>query len=216
MHRQAGRIIRTVLSAAIALATTTAPVCAGDEPVTIRVDYLPRPDQVTVGAIAKRAVLQEFQKRHPEIRIERFHMPEALAPGSTQDTGPLMAIAAGMPPNAIFVNFRLSSTYIGEGFLKPLEPLVARLESQDPALLEIDAEGRFVAEPTPEQVQAAVELIRQRVPAPAWEVIYREDHTGRIPGKHVWAIPTSTFIKALLYRKDLFYASGLDPEHPHP
>ena len=202
------------LAVLTALTGIAAPAPAEQEAVTIRVAHLPRPDQIQVPAIAKRAVIQAFQRRHPEILIERFYMPEALGAGSAQDTGPLMAIAAGIPPHAIYVNFRLSATYIGEGFLVPLEQLVARLLSDDHRLRQTDGQGHWRAQPNNEQLQAAVETIQARIPSPVWEVVYREDHTGRIPGKHVWALPTRTLVKALLYRKDLFSASGLDPERP--
>ncbi len=79
-------------------------------------------------------------------------MLEALGAGSAQDTGPLMTIAAGIPPHAIYVNFRLSATYIGEGFLVPLEQLVARLLSDDHRLLQTDVQGHWRAQPNNEQL----------------------------------------------------------------
>ena len=42
------------------------------------------------------------------------------------DAGPLMAIAGGVSPDVIYVNFRQSDSYIRQGFLYPLDKFMAR------------------------------------------------------------------------------------------
>src|SRR5262249_9698630 len=45
------------------------------------------------------------------------------------------------------------------------------------------------------------------VPAGAWQVVRRP---GRNGVTHIWAIPDDTYVMALLYRRDLFRAAGLE------
>lgn len=183
----------------------------GDQ-ILISAMGLPEPADVRVTALAARAVLQAFFAEYPEVRIEPFAMPEVA--GSAMDSGPLLAIAAGMPPDAIYVNFRQSSTYLGQGFLQPLEILLARVLSENADVRRVDGDGGWLADPTDEEIAAALEAIRQRTAEPAWPVVYREDDSGVYDSKHVWAMPTGFLVQALLYRKDLFAAAGLDPQRP--
>src|SRR5690606_2186524 len=180
--------------------------------VSLRSQDLSNPAATDVSALAGREVLRTYLQKHPDVVVEPFVMP-AIG-GTAMDSGPLMAIAAGIPPHVIYVNFRMSSTYLAQRFLEPLEVLLARVLSDDPRVRQIIDGDRWAADPTPEEVAAALEAIRQRVPEPAWEVVYREDESGRSRERHVWAIPTSTLVMGLQYRKDLFVAAGLDPERP--
>ncbi|MEM8493809.1 MAG: extracellular solute-binding protein [Planctomycetota bacterium] len=174
---------------------------------------MPLAGSVDPASLATRELVRLFQERHPEIKIEAFTMPQIH--GEAMDSGPLMAIAAGVPPHAIYVNFRQSSTYIEQGFLEPLEPLMARVLSDDPKLTELDDHGDWIVSPTEAQVAAARELLRSRVPDPVWPVVYRE---GLRPpydqSRHVWAMPLSMAVNVLIYRKDLFAEAGLDPDRP--
>ena len=188
--------------------TTTTTTDAGT--VTFTAQGLPNPRATDVQSVASRRVLRAFLTEHPDIRIEPFIIP--TIEGVSMDAGPLMAIAAGIPPHAMYVNFRQSSTYLQRGFLLPLETLLARILSDDPRVREADDDGNWLADPTAEQIAEAVELIHERVPEPAWPVVYRPRKAGGVP--HAWALPTSNLVKALLYRKDLFAAAGLDPERP--
>ncbi len=200
----------TVVFAALSAVMLTLPTF-GDETIRFRAQGVPNPSSTAVASVAQRAVLQAFFERYPNIEIERFTMPAAQ--GSTgMDSGPLMAIAAGIPPHAIYVNFRKSSTYIEQGFLEPLEILLARMRSPDERTRQTDDKGQWLADPTAAEIDEAIALIRQRTPRQAWEVVYREDESDQRSGKHVWAIPTSTLIMALIYRKDLFYEAGLNPD----
>ncbi len=183
---------------------------ATSSPVAFVAAGLPYPGSTDVGSMAARRVLRAFHKKYPQYKIKAFAMPTIQ--GSSMDTGPLMAIAAGMPPNAIYVNFRQSSTYIEHGFLAPMEVLLARVLSKNPAQRHVDAQGHWLANPNAAEIAQALKLMRRRVPKTAWPVIYRHgDHSHK---KHIWSMPTSILVSALLYRKDLFRAAGLNPRKP--
>lgn len=181
------------------------------EKVSIRVQRLPLPTDTDVAAVAARAVIRAFLEKHPEYEIEAVTMP-LVGGGADFDVAALMAISAGVPPHGIYVNFRQSSTYISQGFLTPLEILLARVLSENETVRQTDGSGNWLEDPTPEEVSAALEEIRTRVPALTWPVIYRDDDIGG--GKHVWAMPYQNLVAALFYRKDLFFDAGLDPARP--
>ena len=199
----------------LAFATAVASASASESesnPITIRVQGLPPPMASGPVVDAQRRVVSAFLQAHPGISIEPFAIPQIE--GSSLDAGPLMAIAAGIPPHVLYVNFRQSSTYIEQGFLAPFEVLLARALSNDPRLRRWDGHGRWLADPSQEQVARALTLIRQRTPDRAWPVVFRDDESRSRRGKHVWSIPGNTLVMALAYRKDLFTRAGLDPERP--
>ncbi len=179
--------------------------------VSIRAQGVPSAADRGINAEIGRLIIKRFMEKHPEIRIEPFVMPE-IGGTVAMDSGPLMAIAAGIPPHAIYVNFRMSSTFLDQGFLAPMETLLARILSDNPAVRETDGYGDWKSDPTPEEVEKAVELIKDRVPDRVWPVVFREDFHSGTGEKHVWSIPTSVLVKALFYRRDLFMEAGLDPE----
>ncbi len=187
---------------------------AAEPPATVQITAqgLPNPTSVDVISIAARAVLKEFTRRYPQYVVRPFVMP--TIEGQGQDSAPLMAIAAGIPPHVIFVNFRQSATYIGQGFLEPMEILLARASSDDPRLTTPDGNGGFLSDPSPAQIEATLAMIQERIPKPSWPVVYREDDSGRLQGKHVWCLPSNNQVHALAFRKDLFYDAGLDPDRP--
>lgn len=187
-------------------------LAADDQPVSFRAQGLPPPSRVDAPALAARAVLRAFLEQHPNYQIEPFVMPSIG--GDQMDSGPLMAIAAGFPPHAIYVNFRQSSSYIAHDFLSPLEILLARLNSTDPRTRKTDDSGKWLADPSDAEVSTALAAIKSRVPSAAWEVIYRQTDSALYPGKHVWALPRANQVIALVYRRDLFQKAGLDPSRP--
>lgn len=187
----------------------------GPEPVSFTSWLLPDPTSMSVSDQAERAVVREFLRLNPTIHIEAFQMPAIQ--GSGMDTGPLMGIASGNPPHAMYVNFRQSSTYINHGFLVPIEEILARLESTNELTRASGADGNWLAAPTAEEIAAAKQKIKERVANPVWPVIHRRaliKKVGIPQGDHVWALPVGTLVKALSYRKDVFKEAGLDPERP--
>lgn len=181
--------------------------------ITFRAQGLPTPTQVDIGAVASREVLRAYLERNPHVKIEPFTMP-AVGGTSSMDSGPLMAISAGVPPHAIYVNFRQSSTYIKQGFLEPLEILLARVTSENERVRQTDDKGNWLEDPTEEEINLMLGQIRERVQDRVWPVVYRPENLGNQGQHHVWSLPIGTLVQALFYRKDLFHASGLDPDRP--
>jgi multiple sugar transport system permease protein len=179
---------RNARVAAGCLLIAAAAAFAGTGSVSLSVWYLPRPEDTTIQARSMREVIRAFEARHPDIRLSSptgLVIPEM----SAMDTQPLMAIAGGVSPDVIYVNFRQSDTYIREGFLYPLDRWMAALTEQEKA---------------------------ERLPAQILRVVRRTGPSGGgLPSdEHFWALPYNTYIKGLCWRKDLFQAAGLDPETP--
>lgn len=124
---------------------------------------------------ARRAVFDAFERSHPGIVLERYS-PLAIQ-GPAAEAGILMAYAGGTAPDVVYVNFRMLRNYAAQGFLRPINDLLA----QNPDALK--------------RVQPAV---RRELP---------------VDGK-IYTVPSAQFVQALYYRKDLFRAAGLNPNHP--
>jgi multiple sugar transport system permease protein len=163
--------------ACAALALTLA-AGASAAPVTIRVDRLPLKESRDVGSRAQWAMVERFMDLHPDIKVEGFR--GLNVPGLDMEVGPLMAMAGGVAPDVLYVNFRISDSYIQQQFLYPLDDYVAEW--------------------------AKKEDLSKRIHPAVWQVIRRDGH--------IWAIPNSTLVMALVYRKDLFREAGLDPDRP--
>ena len=203
------RIVYLAAVAAVYLMPGAAVPAGVSHRVSFRAESMPNPGDASVEALARRAVNKAFLDEHPDYDIQPFSMPLIEGTESSQ----LMAIAAGVPPHLMYVNFRLSSTYLSQGFLEPLEILLARVRSEDERVRQCDDDGQWLANPSRQEVEAALEAIRERVPPLAWKVVYRDDETGD-PTEHVWAIPWGDLVMALLYRKDLFSEAGMNPDDP--
>jgi len=122
---------------------------------------------------------------HVEIQLHRFS--GITIPNLAMDARPLMAIAGGVSPDVLYVNFRQSDTYIQQGFLYPLDI----------------PEDRYLAGMSSNEIAF-------RVHSKIWPVIQRKGPGG---ATHVWAMPYGgTLGKVVLYRKDLFDAAGV----PYP
>ncbi|MFA7185559.1 MAG: extracellular solute-binding protein, partial [Victivallales bacterium] len=107
---------------------------------------------------------------HVEIQLEQFSGIQVE--GVETD---LLAIAGGMAPDILYINFRKSDNYIRNGFLYPLDEYFKRMLR---------------------------EQINFRVHKKLWPVIKRKGTGGK---EHIWAMPYGgTVGKVLLYRKDLF------------
>jgi ABC-type sugar transport system permease subunit/ABC-type glycerol-3-phosphate transport system substrate-binding protein len=213
LSRRIGFVQSTVAVLLLMLFTESLAIAKPDEEtVRIRVQGLPAANATGVVADVRRAVLQEFLQQNPDIEIEPFVMP--AIEGMGMDSTVLMSIAAGVAPNAIYVNFRQSSTYIEQGFLLPVEILLARLLSENDRVRQWDPAGEWLEDPSEEEVAVALEKIRERVPAPAWPVVYRPNPQSSDDASHAWALPFSSTVGVLLYRRDLFFEAGLDPDLP--
>lgn len=186
---------------------------ATEPKVTFTSMVLPSARSQNASAVASRKILRAFLRKHPDYTVEPFMMPSIQ--GAGMDSAPLMGIASGQPPHAMYVNFRQSSSYINHGFLEPLEETLARVQSDNPRVREADEKGNWLEDPSEAEIAQALEDIKSRVPERVWPVIYREADVQKkgIPeGKHVWAMPMSVLVRALIYRRDLFQEAGLNPE----
>jgi ABC-type glycerol-3-phosphate transport system substrate-binding protein len=117
-----------------------------------------------------------------EVELERFSGIQVE--GVEND---LLAIAGGVAPDVLYLNFRKSDNYIQNGFLYPLD------KPEDGYLTGMTEEEK------------AFRIHRKLEP-----VIHRKGPRGE---KHTWAMPYGGALgKVLLFRKDLFDEKQI----PHP
>ena len=155
---------------------------AEDDPVIIKVWELPDPKRTDAFTRSDLAVVQAFRKKFPHIELRPFS--GITIEGQAMDSRPLMAIAGGVAPDVLYVNFRQSDTYIQNGFLYPLDKFMEEMPEEEQSL---------------------------RVPLPSWPVIRRAGADGET---RTWALPYGAYVRVLSYRKDLFHKAGLDPNRP--
>src|SRR5436190_20243802 len=84
------------------------------EPVKVRVFSLPDRSQSQGVGLGQAIAVEKFRVKHPQIRLERS--TQLQVEGHSMDAGILMAIAGGISPDIIYVNFRQSESYIQQGF----------------------------------------------------------------------------------------------------
>lgn len=179
--------------------------------IHLKVWQLPDPANPTPVIQADVKVIKEFVRRFPQIFAERYRDTYLAHPGiygrknwdtvaielhrfsgitvagQSMDSGPLMAIAGGVSPDIIYVNFRQSDTYIQQGFLYPLDR----------------PEDRYFTGLTEEEKKF-------RVYPKIWPVIKRAGPDGQT---QVWAMPKGgIYGKVMFYRKDILDAHGI----PYP
>ncbi len=161
-----------------------APAAEDRTPVRLTVSeiVLPRDDDMGIEGQAQRAVLAAFRARYPWVEVVRFGGIR-LATGAI-DTGPLMAISAGIAPAILYVNFRKSDSYIRQGFIQPLDEFMAEVPRDE----------------FNEVILPSVAPVLHRI--------------GPDKARHWYAYPYGNLVMALFYRKDLFQDAGLDPEKP--
>ncbi|MEK7476247.1 MAG: extracellular solute-binding protein [Candidatus Coatesbacteria bacterium] len=171
------------LFAGLARPAATAP--RGPQPtvkLTVSEIILPRDDDMGIDGQAQREVLKAFRDKYPWIEVVRFG--GIRIQGAAMDVGPLMAIAAGISPDVLYVNFRKSDSYIRQGFIQPLDEFIGSV-------------------PQDELADAILPSMKR--------VVYRAGPDGK---PHWWAYPWGHYVIAMFYRKDLFHDAGLDPEKP--
>lgn len=157
---------------------------------------------------AEYAVIQAFERRFPmimqqkyvnkymqspekygnhnwnQVEIELHRFSGIKIEGVQMDSGPLMAIAGGVSPDILYVNFRQSDTYIQNGFLYPLDK---------------EEDNYFSALPPDEQKLYIHPKIQP--------VVMRKGPENKT---HVWAIPRGGVMgKVIIFRKDLLENAGV-------
>ena len=154
-----------------------------EDKVILKVFELPDPKRTDAFAKADMAVIKAFKEKYPHIELRSFS--GITIEGMDLDSKPLMAIAGGVSPDILYINFRQSDTYIQNNFLYPLDEFINNEED---------------------------DLLEERVAAPVWPVINRQK-TGD-EDKKIWMLPYETLVRVMIYRKDLFYRVGIDPDDP--
>jgi multiple sugar transport system permease protein len=173
----------------------------GDKTIIhVKLYSVPDASRTDTFSRASMAVFNLFKKRFPEIFAKKYAAKYKADPKTygkynwdnveiqmDSFTGirvegvesDLLAIAGGMAPDVLYVNFRKSDNYIQSGFLYPLNK-----ESDN-----------YFTSLTPEQIAF-------RINPKIMPVIDRKGPNGQ---KHIWAMPQGGALgKVLLYRKDLF------------
>lgn len=177
------RVCRIALLA-VALAGALLPAAQAKK-ITLRVQFLPSRDlAVTPDQKAILAIADAFREKHPNVELLPFEGLVIQGVGA-MDSGPLMAMAGGVAPEVLYVNFRQSETYISQQFLYPLDEYVKEWQK--------------------------TEDLNKLIPPQVWQVIKRKGPDGK---EHIWSIPYGVVVMALQYRKDLFKKAGLDPNKP--
>lgn len=136
---------------------------AQQDPVVIKVGGayaswgIPDPNSTAPFDRARRQVYEAFTKLHPEIKLERFTSLNIQGPAA--ESGILMAYAGGTAPDIVYVNMRLMRQYVGQGFLQPIDPLLAKhpdtLARVHPNLKKVlDVDGHVFCVPSAQFVQA--------------------------------------------------------------
>lgn len=166
--------------------------------IHVKVFRLPDPSDTSANNRAEVAGVRAFKKRFPAIFAKRWRdkykaQPEIYGQHNWDDVSielhrasgiqvegvenDLLAIAGGLAPDVLYINFRKSDNYIRSNFLYPLDEYLEMMEQE-----EIDF----------------------RVHPKLWQVIKRRGPDGE---KHTWAYPYGGALgKVLLYRRDLFDA----------
>jgi len=180
----------------------------GQTVIHIRTDVLPDPSDPSTAAQAESAAVAEFKRQFPRLFAEKYRARYEADPekygrynwsnvvvelerfsglkveGAEVD---LLAIAGGVAPDVLYINFRKSDNYIRNNFLYPLDK----------------PEDGYLSAMSQEEIDF-------RINPKLWPVIQRKGPGGT---EHVWAIPWGGALgKVLLFRKDLFDAKGV----PHP
>ncbi|OQA85037.1 MAG: L-arabinose transport system permease protein AraP [Lentisphaerae bacterium ADurb.Bin242] len=159
--------------------------------IPLKVINLPDPKATDVNSVIERAKLEAFHQQYPEIEVTAFS--GISIPNIGNESQLMLAIAGGQAPDIINVNFRMSDTYIQQGFLHPLDDYIRN----DP---EYGSVRRFL----------------ETLPEIFVPIMYREGPAvGGFPaGKHVWMVGSDITVRVFFWRKDLFKQVGLDPEKP--
>jgi ABC-type sugar transport system permease subunit/ABC-type glycerol-3-phosphate transport system substrate-binding protein len=173
--------------------------------VTLDPLAFPDPTRTDIAIQANAAAVREFTRKFPELFREKYRARYQADParygrhnwdrvdvelhsfsgirveGVESD---LLAIAGGVAPDVLYVNFRKSQTYIDQGFLYPLDR---------------PGDGYWSALSKEEQAF--------RIHPKIWPVIRRPGRDGET---RVWAMPFGGALgKVLFFRKDLFDEAGV-------
>ena len=118
-------IVRLLLLPVFFVLLLIAPLLAQNSaPLTLRVGgaggfKLPDKNATDPKAHADRAIVEAFERLHPDIRLESAQGLQIGGPAAESNL--LLAFAGGTAPDVVYVNFRTSASYAQQGFLVPLD-----------------------------------------------------------------------------------------------
>ncbi|HVK03765.1 MAG TPA: extracellular solute-binding protein [Armatimonadaceae bacterium] len=118
---------------------------------------IPAPNATSPAERARRVVFDNFSKKHPDIRLQRYSSLRIQGPAA--ESGILLAFAGGSAPDVVYVNFRQLRNYVGQGFLRPLNDLIAQtpdvMDRVQPRIKqELMVDGQVYSIPWAQYVQA--------------------------------------------------------------
>lgn len=200
---------RIFLALVFLLALTTGALAQTSGPITLRVGgagafKLPDKNATDPRSRADRAIVEAFERAHPDIRLASAQGLQIAGPAA--ESSLLLAFAGGTAPDVVYVNFRQSSSYIGQGFLLPLDDylardpeVMARLKPEVRAVLRDIGEGHVYSVPYAQFVQAlyyrkdlfqAAGLDPDRPPT-TWDEFYEDARRLTDQPKGVWGFEFS-------------------------
>ena len=127
MSSHAGRISLCLCLLLLLGALSIAP--SARAAITLRVGgaggfKLPDKNATDPKSRADRAIVEAFERQHPDIRLERAQGLQIG--GVANESNLLLEFAGGTAPDVVYVNFRSSASFIDQGFLMPLDGLLAQ------------------------------------------------------------------------------------------
>ena len=203
------------------------PLRAQSGPVVLRVGgaggfKLPDKNATDPKSHADRAIVDAFERAHPDIRLESAQGLQIG--GQAAESNLLLAFAGGTAPDVVYVNFRTSASYAQQGFLMPLDDDLKRepavLARINPTLLPIlrDAgRGHIYSIPYLAVVQAlyyrkdmfqAAGLDPEKPPA-TWDEFYADAQALTDQPKGIWGFEfAQDFSDTAYYWVNFLWQSG--------
>jgi len=177
----AGKILTAILLVILALVlwrVLSREKVQKEERVVLNMWDLPTTNISDPYVRAERAVYQTFLREHPNIKIAQTR--GIRVEGPARESAFYMSMAGGTAPDLFHINMRSLGSYIEQGFVRPLEDLLATAPDIDAKILPIvrAASSRTVIEDG------------KRV-------------------THIYAIPYFYDLMGFYYRKSLFQDAGL-------
>ncbi len=173
-------------------------------PVVLRVGgaggfRLPDKNATDPRSRADRAIVDAFEREHPDIRLESAQGLEISGPAAESNL--LLEFAGGTAPDVVYVNFRSSASFIHQGFLIPLDDdlktdpgVLGRINPHILSILRDAGHGHIYSLPYAQFVQAlyyrkdvfqAAGLDPNRPPR-TWDEFYQDARQITDQPKGVW------------------------------
>jgi multiple sugar transport system permease protein len=92
---------------------------------------IPQKEATDSRSVARRAVFEEFQRENPGIHVVNYGGLN-LDAGDDSESAFLMSMAGDTAPDIFYIAFREYYDYVGQGFCRPLDDLIA----QDPSSMQ--------------------------------------------------------------------------------